>query len=55
MPFWPEVYDGQYWKAAVAQTYSINSIPHAFLVDGDTGMILADGQRGSRRSALRQP
>jgi len=40
---WPEVYDGEYWKSAVAQTYSINSIPHPFLVDGDTGMIVADG------------
>jgi peroxiredoxin len=40
---WPEVYDGQYWKAAVAKTYSINSIPHAFLVDGDTGKIVAEG------------
>jgi peroxiredoxin len=40
---WPEVYDGQYWKAAVARIYSINSIPHAFLVDGDTGKIVAEG------------
>jgi thiol-disulfide isomerase/thioredoxin len=46
---WAEVYDGQYWKAAVAQTYSINSIPHAFLVDGDTGKIVAEG------GALRGP
>jgi thiol-disulfide isomerase/thioredoxin len=40
---WPEVYDGQYWKAAVARTYNINSIPHAYLVDGDTGTIVAEG------------
>jgi thiol-disulfide isomerase/thioredoxin len=40
---WPEVYDGQYWKAAVAKAYYIESIPHAFLVDGDTGMIVAEG------------
>ena len=38
---WPEVYDGQYWQAAVAQAYYIESIfPHAYLVDGNTGMIL---------------
>ncbi len=40
---WPEVYDGQYWKAAVAQSYYIDSIPHPFLVDGDTGLIVAEG------------
>lgn len=31
------------WKAEVAQKYFIDSIPHAFLVDGSTGMILAEG------------
>jgi thiol-disulfide isomerase/thioredoxin len=41
---WPEVYDGQFWQAAVAQKYYIDSIPHPFLVDGDTGMIVAEGE-----------
>lgn len=41
---WPQVYDGKFWKAEVAQMYSIDSIPHAILVDGDTGKILADGE-----------
>ena len=40
---WPQVYDGKEWKAEVAKTYGINSIPAAFLVDGDTGEILAAG------------
>jgi thiol-disulfide isomerase/thioredoxin len=40
---WPQVYDGKFWKAAVAEQYGINSIPAAFLVDGDTGEILAAG------------
>jgi thiol-disulfide isomerase/thioredoxin len=40
---WPQVYDGKYWKADVAVMYSIDSIPHAYLVDGDTGKVLADG------------
>jgi thiol-disulfide isomerase/thioredoxin len=40
---WLEIYDGKYWKADIAVKYNINSIPHAFLVDGDTGMIIADG------------
>ena len=46
---WPQVYDGKFWKAEVAQAYGINSIPAAFLVDGDTGEILATG--GSLRGA----
>ncbi len=40
---WPQIYDGKYWKADIAQMYSIDSIPHAYLVDGDTGKIIADG------------
>jgi thiol-disulfide isomerase/thioredoxin len=40
---WPEIYDGKYWQARVAQLYQIDSIPHAFLVDGDTGLIIAEG------------
>jgi peroxiredoxin len=40
---WPQIYDGKYWQAAVAQQYFIQSIPHAFLVDGDTGVIVAEG------------
>ena len=40
---WPQVYDGKYWQAEVAKLYHIHSIPSAFLVDGDTGRILATG------------
>ncbi len=40
---WPQVYDGKYWSAAVGQLYYIDSIPRAFLVDGNTGKILATG------------
>jgi thiol-disulfide isomerase/thioredoxin len=40
---WPQIYDGKFWKAEVAQLYQIDSIPHEFLVDGDTGIILAEG------------
>jgi peroxiredoxin len=39
---WPQVYDGKYWGAEVAKLYGIESIPHMLLVDGDTGLILAD-------------
>jgi thiol-disulfide isomerase/thioredoxin len=40
---WPQVYDGKYWEARVARFYGIDSIPRAFLVDGDTGVVLASG------------
>ncbi len=40
---WPQIYDGQYWAAEVAQKYGIEAIPRAFLMDGDTGEILAEG------------
>ena len=56
---WPQVYDGKFWKAAIADSYAINSIPAAFLVDGDTGEILATGGslRGNdaRENARRCP
>ena len=38
---WAQIYDGKFWKAEVAQKFAIDSIPAAFLVDGDTGKILA--------------
>jgi peroxiredoxin len=41
---WPHVYDGGGWKAEIAVMYGVHSIPSAYLVDGDTGEILAVGQ-----------
>ena len=38
---WPQIYDGHYWKAAVAVQYGVHGIPCPVLVDGDTGIILA--------------
>jgi thiol-disulfide isomerase/thioredoxin len=46
---WRQVYDGGYWQAAMAQLYVVDSIPAAYLVDGDTGEILALG--GSLRGS----
>lgn len=40
---WPQIYDGRYWKAAVALEYGIKKIPCPVLVDGDTGKIIAQG------------
>jgi peroxiredoxin len=39
---WSQIYDGKFWQAEIARLYGINSIPHMLLVDGDTGVILAD-------------
>ena len=39
---WPEIYDGGYWSAEAALKYGIESLPRAFLIDGDTGEILAE-------------
>ncbi|MGA3267352.1 MAG: TlpA disulfide reductase family protein [Verrucomicrobiota bacterium] len=38
---WPQIYDGQYWKAAIAVKYGVRAIPCPVLVDGDTGTIIA--------------
>jgi peroxiredoxin len=40
---WPQIYDGGYWKAAVAVKYGVRSIPCPVLVNGDTGIVLAAG------------
>lgn len=40
---WPQIYDGGYWKAAVAVKYGVRAIPCPVLVDGDSGLILAQG------------
>jgi len=40
---WPQIYDGGYWKAAVATEYGVQAIPCPVVVDGDTGKILAVG------------
>lgn len=50
---WKQIYDGKYWSAAVAQTYDVHSIPAMFLIDGDTGKILASG--GMLRGAKLKP
>lgn len=38
---WKQVYDGKYWAAAIAEKFGIQAIPASYLVDGDTGRILA--------------
>ncbi|SPE61873.1 Peroxiredoxin (fragment) [Verrucomicrobia bacterium] len=38
---WSQIYDGGYWKAAIAVQYGVHAIPCPVLVDGDTGTIIA--------------
>jgi len=38
---WPQIYDGRFWKAAIAVQYGVHAIPCPVLVDGDTGVIIA--------------
>jgi thiol-disulfide isomerase/thioredoxin len=43
---WPQVYEGKFWTTRIGKLYAINSIPAAFLVDGDTGTVIAANVRG---------
>ena len=46
---WPQIFDGKFWSAEVAKLYDVHSIPTAYLVDGDTGQVIANsGLRGSQ-------
>ena len=40
---WPQIYDGKIWDGPLVQAYSISNIPHSFLIDGDSGKIVAEG------------
>ena len=44
---WIHVSDVQYWSNEVARQYNINSIPANFLVDCETGIVVAKGLRGA--------
>jgi thiol-disulfide isomerase/thioredoxin len=46
---WRQIYDGGGWNAALAKRFLVTSIPAAFLVDGDTGRIIAS--EGSLRGS----
>ena len=51
---WPMVADGKGWKAEVGQLYRVRSIPAMWLVDGDTGKILATSDTLRGDGALEQ-
>ncbi|MGV3614571.1 MAG: TlpA family protein disulfide reductase [Fimbriimonas sp.] len=50
---WEQIYDGNFFDSKLAKQYGIKSIPATYLVDGDTGKILAMGNdlRGERLAA----
>jgi peroxiredoxin len=41
---WPQIYDGKSRDTPIARRFGIEGIPHALIVDGDTGLIVADGE-----------
>jgi peroxiredoxin len=38
---WMQIYEGQ--TGHISDLYKVEYIPHAFIVDGDTGIVIADG------------
>ncbi len=40
---WRQVYEGKFWSTDIGLKWNINSIPAAFLIDADTGKIVAAG------------
>ncbi len=40
---WDQVTDDKYWQSKVVKLYGVEEIPQAFLVDGSTGKIIAQG------------
>jgi thiol-disulfide isomerase/thioredoxin len=47
---WPQIYEGKGWESALVKQYGIKAIPATYLVDGDTGKVLAmlDELRGEK-------
>jgi len=38
---WPQICDGQGWQCAIARSYGVRGIPSCWLIDGDTGLVVA--------------
>jgi peroxiredoxin len=38
---WPQICDGKGWKAKLARLYGVQGIPACWLIDGDSGLIVA--------------
>jgi thiol-disulfide isomerase/thioredoxin len=39
---WPQIFEGKGWQTSLAELYAVTGIPACWLVDGDTGLIVAD-------------
>jgi thiol-disulfide isomerase/thioredoxin len=49
---WPQICDGHGWQCAIARSYGVRGIPSCWLIDGDTGVVVATSQE-LRGAALR--
>jgi thiol-disulfide isomerase/thioredoxin len=49
---WPQICDGQGWQCTIARSYGVRGIPSCWLIDGDTGLVVATSQE-LRGAALR--
>ena len=49
---WPQVHDAKAPSTAIATQYHVDLIPAAFLIDGDTGLVVSEGDvlRGGQLS-----
>ncbi|MCW3054426.1 MAG: Peroxiredoxin, partial [Chthonomonadales bacterium] len=50
---WPEIYDGKWMQADVAQLYFVHITPTVLLVEGGTGKVLAAGGDLRGKNALK--
>ena len=56
---WPQICDGESWQGGIVKQYGVHSIPSCWLIDGDTGRIVAttahlrgEALRGTVKQAL---
>ena len=56
---WPQICDGGSWKGGIVKQYGVHSIPSCWLIDGDTGRVVAtttnlrgEALRGTVQQAL---
>jgi thiol-disulfide isomerase/thioredoxin len=42
---WPQIFEGKGWESSLVDLYAVTGIPACWLVDGDTGLIVAEESR----------
>ena len=50
---WPQIFEGRYFESTLAVKFGVKSIPCPILIDGDTGVILAEGTNAIGRRLSR--